>query len=153
MTCGPSDASVCTDLTVPWADNGGDNCATYTTNSRCSAHGSGYENHGLVANQACCSCGGGNQPSSPSCTDLTVPWHDNGGGSCAAYTAEMVLVKQALMSLYNSTNGHTWAWNSGWGGSESHCQWYGVACSSSATVKKLYVASSRGALSVGCPGC
>ncbi len=36
---------------------------------------------------------------------------------------------EALVALYNSTNGPNWTYNSGWLGSESPCSWYGISCS------------------------
>ncbi|XP_028414855.1 putative leucine-rich repeat-containing protein DDB_G0281931 [Dendronephthya gigantea] len=34
-----------------------------------------------------------------------------------------------LLEIYRLTNGLNWTNSSGWGGSGSHCQWYGVGCS------------------------
>merc|ERR1711865_1008404 len=48
-----------------WADSAGDSCADYKENSWCSSYGTGYTNAGLVANQACCTCGGGSKLNGP----------------------------------------------------------------------------------------
>jgi Leucine-rich repeat (LRR) protein len=37
--------------------------------------------------------------------------------------------RNALMVLYNSTNGDGWFNDTGWGTDSSHCDWYGVTCS------------------------
>jgi hypothetical protein len=37
--------------------------------------------------------------------------------------------RDALMALYNSTDGANWDFNNGWGTEEPHCNWYGVSCS------------------------
>merc|ERR1712086_270906 len=44
-----------------WTDCAGDSCADYKENSWCSSYGTGYKNARLVANQACCTCGGGSK--------------------------------------------------------------------------------------------
>merc|ERR1712086_57123 len=43
-----------------WTDSAGDSCADYKKNSWCIL-GTDYKNAGLVANQACCTCGGGSK--------------------------------------------------------------------------------------------
>merc|ERR1711865_233984 len=48
-----------------WADSAGDSCADYKENSWCSSYGTGYKNARLVANQACCTCGGGSKLNGP----------------------------------------------------------------------------------------
>ena len=46
---------------------------------------------------------------------------------CAS-TAE----REALIALYNSTDGHNWTYNTGWlGESGTECSWYGVTCQDS----------------------
>merc|ERR1711865_364019 len=47
-----------------WTDSAGSNCAFYkrmAEYSWCSSYGTSYTNAGLVANQACCTCGGGSK--------------------------------------------------------------------------------------------
>ena len=58
--------SSCSDLTVnggqPWYDSAGEQytCNWYgEMNTRCSTDGYQFENFGMVANEACCVCGGG----------------------------------------------------------------------------------------------
>jgi hypothetical protein len=36
--------------------------------------------------------------------------------------------RQALVTLYNATGGHSWTNNEGWLGTDSPCEWYGVVC-------------------------
>ena len=47
--------------------------------------------------------------------------------------------REALVTLYNSTNGVNWNLNSGWlGGEGSECGWYGVTCDpSQSTVNRI----------------
>jgi len=60
----PSQSGACADKEVfggrAWSDSAGDSCADYKKNNWCSGYGTGYKNAALVANQACCTCGGGN---------------------------------------------------------------------------------------------
>ena len=66
-----------------WSDSGGGDCAWYGRPvgdddyyyednldqfARCNLFGADYENMGFVANEACCHCGGGVRPRSPSDT-------------------------------------------------------------------------------------
>ena len=61
-------------------------CHWYSQDGRCEAFGDqSVGEGGFTANQACCSCGGGNKPtstpsSSPtvSCNNLLSTWHDPG---------------------------------------------------------------------------
>jgi len=59
----PSQSGACSDIEVfggkAWSDSAGDSCADYKKNNWCSNYGTGYKNAGLVANRACCTCGGG----------------------------------------------------------------------------------------------
>ncbi|MGB3714294.1 MAG: hypothetical protein WA996_07685, partial [Candidatus Promineifilaceae bacterium] len=36
--------------------------------------------------------------------------------------------RDALMALYNSTNGPNWTTNTGWDTADPYCSWYGVSC-------------------------
>jgi hypothetical protein len=42
-----------------WYDSDGDDCNFYAEDNNCQLYGSGFENFGYTANQACCVCGGG----------------------------------------------------------------------------------------------
>ena len=54
---------VCVDRTLPdgspFVDSGGYGCASYADNNWCSEYGGGYPNQGMIADAACCACGGG----------------------------------------------------------------------------------------------
>ena len=71
-----------------WIDAYGYTCIYYADNGLCAAYGNAdfLFNDGLVANQACCACGGGNQ-----CIDQVLPggspFQDSSGFSCAAYVS------------------------------------------------------------------
>ena len=72
-------SQACEDLTVhngqPWFDSFGNYCTRYVENiGRCENFGNMLENFGLVANEACCTCGGGlrNPTTSPSPTTLSL---------------------------------------------------------------------------------
>ena len=44
-------------------------------------------------------------------------------------TFNATVERDVLLEIYRMTDGPNWRNNSGWGGSGSHCQWYGVGCS------------------------
>ena len=47
----------------------------------------------------------------------------------AAYAGVSPVERQALLDLYNATNGPGWTNSTGWGGAEgTECTWYGVTC-------------------------
>jgi len=45
----------------------------------------------------------------------------------------------ALADIYQATNGEEWTDSTGWLTSTDHCEWYGVMCSSSGEVVRLYL--------------
>jgi len=55
------------------------------------------------------------------------------------------LERDALIALYNSTNGPTWSDHSGWLGAEgTECSWYGVACNGAGSnVANLYLSNNQ----------
>ena len=59
--------------------------------------------------------------------------------SGTAYSQVPVWEREALIALYNSTNGINWKVNTGWlGAAGTECNWYGVNCSSlSGSVVKI----------------
>lgn len=85
----------CNDNPSGWYDSDGlvYDCDWYA-NGQCAALGNGYENFGATANQACCGCGGGVDPTTGSGTTLppsplatTQPPSPSGGASgSAGYT-------------------------------------------------------------------
>lgn len=89
-----------------WHDTGGDkfSCTWYGSKaSRCPKYGSKYENGGMVANDACCACGGGDfddDATADVCADATSndgsPWHDEGGTAtnCEWYAAKSTRCKR-----------------------------------------------------------
>ena len=50
--------------------------------------------------------------------------------SCDTVTEIPQVECEALVALYNSTNGANWSNNSGWMDTNTPCNWYGVTCSS-----------------------
>ena len=60
----PNPKAPCKDKTladsVTWTDSDGYTCSEYHTGNQCVAYGS-YVNAGMSANEACCTCGGGEQ--------------------------------------------------------------------------------------------
>jgi len=74
----------CTDQ-PNWADSAGDGCDWYNTADRCIVFGDGFAGvDGLVANEACCSCGGGT--TEEECVD--DDWVDSFGDGCEWYEFE-----------------------------------------------------------------
>lgn len=45
--------------------------------------------------------------------------------------------RDALIALYNSTNGPGWDSNTGWGTADPYCNWFGVTCDSNEHVIRL----------------
>jgi outer membrane biosynthesis protein TonB len=54
-----TDSSLSQDPTLPWEDNAGFTCDSYSNGNACDIYGHLYANDGKTANQACCLCGGG----------------------------------------------------------------------------------------------
>ena len=50
--------------------------------------------------------------------------------SCSSVTEIPEAECDALVALYTSTNGATWADNTGWLVTDTPCSWYGVTCDS-----------------------
>ena len=67
-TRAPTNSGGCVDLTLSggavYADSSGDTCARYAANNWCAQYGGTSANQGMVADQACCACGGGSSGSS-----------------------------------------------------------------------------------------
>ena len=53
---------------------------------------------------------------------------NTGAYNCAAQTQISVLECEALVALYNSTNGPGWTNNAGWLQTNTPCSWYGIVC-------------------------
>lgn len=95
----------CADLTTDnggkWSDSGGYDCAYYAggKGNRCYKYGHKYENFGMVANEACCVCGGGGENL---CEDMTMangdPWHDEAGPAygCEYYSSNNRCIKHGM---------------------------------------------------------
>jgi len=55
----------------------------------------------------------------------------------------MYPMREALIALYNSTNGGNWENNSGWNGAVgTECDWHGITCSSSGVIIKLNLSNN-----------
>lgn len=67
-------------------------------------------------------------------TDTTHYWVTvSGPGSCQESAnilvdQAQVLEREALIALYNQTDGPNWSTNTGWLGPDSICSWYGITC-------------------------
>ena len=62
--------------------------------------------------------------------------------SGAAYSQVPQIEREALIALYNSTDGDNWTTNTGWNGAAgTECDWYGVTCTSS-VITRLRVPNS-----------
>ena len=109
---------LCVDRTLQdgssFVDSGGDDCADYADNHWCSSAGGEYPNQGVVANAACCACGGGD-------------WNES----------QAAQVKAVLMVLYHATSGKGWKKQDGWDSARSYCKWVGVYCAASGQVQTL----------------
>lgn len=97
--------SSCTDVTVnggqPWKDSCGYGCSSYQYVDKCSLLGHRYEKFGLVANEACCVCGGGITTSptlspQPSTSPYPIPsptsWYRKLNGNDDDPTVTVVIV-------------------------------------------------------------
>ena len=76
MTSSPTSTPVpCTDSPLGWYDIDGDefDCEYYAVGNHCEDYGDNYENDGATANQACCVCGGGKDPSNSSPVSTPSP--------------------------------------------------------------------------------
>ena len=61
-------------------------------------------------------------------TSATATPNATGGFDCASVNQIPSAECQALVALYNSTNGPNWADNSGWLASNNPCNWLGIDC-------------------------
>ena len=61
-------------------------------------------------------------------TSATATPNATGGFDCASVNQIPSAECQALVALYNSTNGPNWADNSGWLASNNPCNWSGIDC-------------------------
>jgi hypothetical protein len=76
----------CIDDPVGWVDSDGDGCDDfYNTQSNCFSFGDSFANGGKTANDACCTCGGG-QPGGDECVDDPPNWVDSVGDGCDWYS-------------------------------------------------------------------
>ena len=67
---------------------------------------------------------------------------DCGGGCSPCPICPDTPDYDALMALYDATNGHNWVDNTGWGESCDICNWYGVHCDSLGRVINLFLISN-----------
>jgi hypothetical protein len=51
--------------------------------------------------------------------------------------------RDALMALYESTNGDDWNYNLGWGNRTDVCMWWGVTCNDDGSVTDLELAGNH----------
>jgi len=73
LTSSPTSTPVpCTDSPLGWYDIDGSefDCEYYAEGNNCENYGDDYEKDGKTANEACCACGGGKDPSDSSGEDL-----------------------------------------------------------------------------------
>lgn len=96
-------SQACEDLTVsygrPWSDSFGDGCSRYEPNN-CNIFGDSYENFGLVANEACCVCGGGTTSLTISPRPTASPARNNDNDSTDSSTTVIaVLGSVVAMSI------------------------------------------------------
>jgi hypothetical protein len=86
-TCGGGKRT-CSDSPRNWYDKGGPpfDCEWYAEESdRCKVWGDMNRNRGKTANEACCTCGGGDRGNNdPTCED-TYGWKDSLGDGCSFY--------------------------------------------------------------------
>ncbi|OAD19685.1 Na-Ca exchanger/integrin-beta4 domain protein, partial [Candidatus Thiomargarita nelsonii] len=61
--------------------------------------------------------------------NATIVIEDNEPADCAAVTEIPSTECEALVALYNSTDGANWRDNGGWNVTNTPCNWYGVSCS------------------------
>jgi Leucine-rich repeat (LRR) protein len=59
--------------------------------------------------------------------------------TCAAQTQIPAAECDALVALYNSTNGASWANRTGWLQTDTPCSWFGVTCGNGTNVTELYL--------------
>ena len=121
----------CTDKTLedgsPWHDSDGEsyNCQWYSSQlTRCAQYGGAFENGGFTANQACCTCGGGDAeatesptPTAPATEPPTVE-----PTSPSSPTAEPTAEPTATPTdAYSCTDVDNWHDSEG---SQYTCEWY-----------------------------
>ncbi|MEN8218509.1 MAG: hypothetical protein ABFS56_19500 [Pseudomonadota bacterium] len=62
--------------------------------------------------------------------------------NCSTITEIPTVECEALVALYNSTDGDNWTRNSGWLETNAPCGWYGVTCSGG-HVSELHLRSNE----------
>jgi hypothetical protein len=124
------DEGGCMDYPADWTDSDGDGCAFYDSEFQCMAFGSSYRDavYNLVANDVCCTCGGG---ASSNCVD-EAGWTDSDGDGCAWY-AEDPLTRCSVFGSCCENNGFT--------ASEACCVCDGILAT---TIQALSKDSPRG---------
>jgi len=75
------------------------------------------------------------QKQNPNCPASTVT-------DCNTVTEIPVSECQALMELYNSTNGPNWKNHTGWNQTNTPCSWYGVICSGAGHVDAIELSTA-----------
>jgi hypothetical protein len=86
----------CMDYPADWTDSEGDGCEFYNAEFQCMSYGYSFGDavYNLVANDVCCTCGGG---ASSDCVD-EAGWKDSDGDGCAWYAQDPL----ARCSMYGS---------------------------------------------------
>ena len=70
-----------------------------------------------------------------------LPWVQ-AATQCLTVTEIPIAECEALVNLYNQTNGTTWQKNTGWNKNNTPCQWWGVTCDNG-HVTKLYLENNN----------
>jgi hypothetical protein len=120
----------CVDYPMDWNDSEGDGCEFYDSEFQCTSYGSSYRDavYNFVANDVCCTCGGG---ASSECEDESG-WTDAAGDGCAWY-AEDPFYRCSVFGTSFENNGFT--------ANEACCACDGI---STTTIQALSKDSPRG---------
>jgi Leucine-rich repeat (LRR) protein len=108
--------------TLNWADGDTAN-KTFTINISNDSDAETDETINFVLTEAT----GGAGLGSPETAVLTII-DDEEATVCAAVSQIPSLECEALVALYNSTDGANWSNNTGWNQTTAPCNWYGVSC-------------------------